>query len=218
MLKTQQIMLRPFYNKQIRQRTSDSFFNATDLLEIYNKDTKGKKELSNFLRGSKLAGFLEALANDINKDAISSDLHILPKDLYTSKKGVNGGTWMHPYLFMKFAMWINPVFEVQVIKWIYDNLILFRHNAGDNFKEMMAALQTRLLKDGINQNPLEYKNEINFINKLVFGAAATNQRKRASEEQLRKLSQLQKANIKLLEKGFAKDVRWEQLRDFSQLL
>ncbi len=208
-------MIRPFQNKDIRQRTSDGYFNATDLLNIYNKQKKSKKMMGDFLRTNPVKEFLEALAEDLSK--YGSDL-VLAEDLYTTKRGKNGGTWMHPYLFMKFAMWINPTFEVQVIKWLYDNLINARHQAGDHYKEMMAELQKRMLSDGINQNPLEYKKEADFINRLVFGVASRGQRKRASEEQLKRLSQLQKANIKLLKKGFSRDVRWERLRDFNEIL
>lgn len=207
-------MIRPFQNKEIRQRTQDGYFNATDLLSIYNRKTNSKKMMAEFLRNSQTNEFLEALADDLKYE----NSHIIPSDLYTTKKGKNGGTWMHPYLFMKFAMWINPVFEVQVIRWLYDNLINARHQAGDYFKDMTKALQNRMLKDGINQNPLEYTKEINFINRLVFGSEAKNQRKRANEEKLYKLSQLQKANTKLLDKGFSRDVRWERLRDFSEVL
>lgn len=218
MLKTNQLVLRKFYNKEIRQRTQDSYFNATDLLNIYNKDNNDKKLMNNFLRSNPVKEFMEALADELNSQPKYALKRILPNDLYSTKKGVNGGTWMHPYLFLKFAMWINPKFEVQVIKWIYDNLILFRHEAGDYFKEMMNSLQKRLLKDGINGNPLVYSREINFINSLVFGSMSINQRKRASEDQLKKISMLQKANMKLLDMGLDRPTRWERLRDLSEVI
>lgn len=34
----------------------------------------------------------------------------------------DGEMWMHPYLFTKFAMWLDPKFELDVIKTVYDNL------------------------------------------------------------------------------------------------
>lgn len=218
MLKTNQIMLRPFQNKEIRQRTSDSYLNATDLLNIYNKGTKEKKLMGNFIRSEQVKEFIEALADDLNKDSKYALTHIMSNDLYAAKKGVNGGTWMHPYLFMKFAMWINPVFEVQVIKWLYDNLINARHQAGEYYKEMGSALRDYLLENGTGSNPLFYKKEADFINGLVYGVAGHNQRKRSDEEQLKKLTQLQKANIKLLHTNIPTRERWEKLRDFSRLL
>ncbi|MBC7407182.1 MAG: KilA-N domain-containing protein [Arcicella sp.] len=35
-----------------------------------------------------------------------------------ANKGVNAGTWMHPILFIDFAMWINPKFKVKVLKFV----------------------------------------------------------------------------------------------------
>lgn len=34
----------------------------------------------------------------------------------------DGEVWMHPSLFIKFAMWLDPKFELDVIKTVYDNL------------------------------------------------------------------------------------------------
>ena len=35
-------------------------------------------------------------------------------------RGKYGGTWMHPYLFVKFAMWLDPNFMLMGIK-LYDD-------------------------------------------------------------------------------------------------
>lgn len=47
-----------------------------------------------------------------------------------------GGTWMHPILFVKFAMWLNPRFEVQVIKFVYDQMLKYG---------MMQVMRTKSL-------------------------------------------------------------------------
>ena len=48
--------------------------------------------------------------------------------VYLKTRGkYNGGTWMHPMLFIDFAMWINPSFKYDVLKFVYDikvNLML----------------------------------------------------------------------------------------------
>ena len=46
-------------------------------------------------------------------------------------KGIPSQYWFHPYLFLDFALWINPEFKYTVIKFVYDQLIEYRHNAGD---------------------------------------------------------------------------------------
>ena len=51
---------------------------------------------------------------------------------YLKSRGKSGGTWIHPVLFVKFAMWLNPRFEVQVIKFVYDEMIKYRNKASIN--------------------------------------------------------------------------------------
>ena len=46
--------------------------------------------------------------------------------IYTKKRGKNGGTWMHPYLFIDFAMFLSAEFKLQCIKWLHDNLLILR--------------------------------------------------------------------------------------------
>lgn len=78
---------------------------------------------------------MEALVNEGILDT--------PKEGYVkskASKGKNAGTWMHPYLFIKFAMWLSPKFEVKVINFVYDKLIEFRNESGENYKEYASAI------------------------------------------------------------------------------
>ena len=66
------------------------------------------------------------------------------------KKGrmtINGKTpdkvWMHPFLFIDFAMWISPSFKYDVIKFVYDELINYRNEAGDAYGEMAITIVMR---------------------------------------------------------------------------
>lgn len=66
------------------------------------------------------------------------------------KKGrmtFNGKTpdnvWMHPFLFIDFAMWLNPTFKYDVIKFVYDELINYRNEAGDAYREMAITIVMR---------------------------------------------------------------------------
>lgn len=38
---------------------------------------------------------------------------------------------MHPMLFIDFAMWINPEFKYDVIKFVHDEMIRYRNEAGE---------------------------------------------------------------------------------------
>ena len=54
---------------------------------------------------------------------------------------------MHPLLFIDFAMWLNPVFKVKVLKFVYDQLIKYRNEAGDAYRELGAAIHSIVPKD-----------------------------------------------------------------------
>lgn len=47
-MKTNQLMKRPMGQFEVLQRTSDGYFNATKLLEQWNKSSNDKRYLDNF--------------------------------------------------------------------------------------------------------------------------------------------------------------------------
>lgn len=168
-------MLRKMGEFQVTQRTKDGMFNATTLLKQWN-ETKGmKKDVKDFLVNKNTKEFIsELISQNYNRG----------NSPYLSTRGKNGGTWMHPYLFIKFAMWINPKFELQVIKFVHDELIKYRHEAGDNYLILGQSLQ-KLDK----QN---YKEVATAINYIVFNKKSKDLRQTATAEQLTELTDVEK--------------------------
>lgn len=104
---------------------------------------------------------------------------------------------MHPYLFIKFAMWLNPRFEVQVIKFVYDELIKNRHLAGDNYNVLTSAIAT--LPDS------DYKQVAVAIQWIVFNRTGKNLRQSATQEQLREISEIEHSLAFSINMGFVKN-------------
>ena len=77
----------------------------------------------------------------------NADYKDFPKSIVVVTRGKNGGTWMTPLMFLDFAMWLNPAFKVKVLKFVQDEMIKFRNEAGDNHKEMASAIQKIVSKD-----------------------------------------------------------------------
>jgi len=77
-----------------------------------------------------------------------------------------GGTWMHPMLFIDFAMWINPSFKYDVLKFVYDQMIRYRNEAGDAYKYLSAAVATLVEKPFMAGAMSQISKGINFC---VFG-------------------------------------------------
>lgn len=102
-MKTNQIMKRPLANFTVEQRTKDGMFCATALLKQWNdQDGVVQRKLDNYFASSKTAEFIDTIIKRENLDT--------PKMVYVKSRASRGngaGTWMHPLLFIDFAMWIN---------------------------------------------------------------------------------------------------------------
>lgn len=180
------------------QRTKDGMFNATALIRQWNEQPDNpKRNLGKFWEQEKVKEFIEALIEEEN-------LHN-PKEVYVKSKasrGVNAGTWVHPLLFVKLAMWINPKFEVKVIKFIYDQLIEFRDVSGDLYKDLTRAV-TKF-------NNVNYSQLAKGLNYIVFGRHEKGIRQTATSKELKQMNNLQN---KL---AFAVDMNY--IKTFEQLI
>jgi hypothetical protein len=133
-----------------------------------------------------------------------------PVSVIETKRGKNGGTWVHPYLFLDFAMWLNPRFKLWAMSIIEDKLIELRNEAGDKFKEMASALK----RIGA-VNPREFAEEAKMINRLVFDGVQSGMRNEATTDQLDLLNKLQKYNAHLIEKGLSRHARQKECENFK---
>lgn len=99
----------------------------------------------------------------------------LKQVLTKTARGANGGTWMHPILFIKFAMYLNPAFEYQVIKFVADEMIAYRKDAGDAYKALAAAVSKICSPEKLNATMSLVGKGVNFI---VFNQHSKEQRNR----------------------------------------
>lgn len=214
-MKTKPIMLREFYDSHVCQRTSDGFFNATEFLKRFNELTAQVKELRDFWKNKGTEEFIKALETELLLNVGNSPQLAKTHQMTRGKKG---STWMHPYLFVKFAMWLSPALEVKIIKWVYDNLIEFRLLAGDHYKEMCDAIALRYFDYYKRACPPDvFIQEAHILNNLVFGNPHGNQRNTASEAQLDLMNRLQVANTRMIRDGISRSKREQNLITFRRL-
>lgn len=118
-------------NFNVIQRTSDGYFNATHLLRQWNENAKSKPVNSTDLKERRLDAFwdstnLDQLMSEIAENELnfkSQNFGDLKNALSKTCRGKkNGGTWMHPVLFIKFAMYLSPRFEYHVLKFVADDM------------------------------------------------------------------------------------------------
>lgn len=214
-------MQRDLNGMIVRQNHKNGMFNANDLLEIYNsKNPNAQKRMDKYVNTKTTKEYISVICEQLAKNSNTTKTGELEFPLAlavdesevikTSRGRVNGGTWMHPYLFLDFAMWLSPEFKYQCMVWLHDQLIKFRDEAGDTFKEVNLALGP--------DRQIVYIEEARMINELVFGSAKGGQRNRATEEQLELLQKLQKADVKLIKQGLTFEQRKKNLAIFRNLL
>lgn len=192
-MKTNQVMLRPMGCFSVEQRTKDGMFNATSLLKQWNESAGENKEIKKFFENQNTKEFISALIEEENLNG--------EKSAYLKSRGkYNGGTWMHPILFVKFAMWLNPRFEVKVIKFIYDQMIAYRNEAGDAYRELSTAV-AKIVTPNFMASAMRQTAEA--INWCVFNQHETAIRNKHGEEtKMRQLFELERKVASLIEEGF----------------
>lgn len=189
-MKTNQIMTRPMGNFHVEQRTKDGYFNATTLMKQWNLHTQDsgyvkKKEIKEYLENKSTQDFLSALIKEENLDGGNS-----PYVTSKARADRGGGTWMHPIMFIDFAMWLNPAFKVKVIKFVYDQMLKYRNDAGDAYKELSSAINSIVPSTFMPQAMRKIGEALNYV---VFNEHESMLRnKKGSEESMRELFELER--------------------------
>lgn len=194
-MKTNQNLIRKMGEFDVIQRTSDGMFNATTLLKAWNSVGK-KKDIDDFLNNKSTKEYITVIESKENLNTQNyGDLKVIK-----SSRGKNGGTWMHPFLFIDFAMWLNAEFKYEVIKFVYDQLIQYRNDAGDSYKEMASAI-CKIVPKGEQAKAIK---EISMANNhIVYGTHEKEIRnKQAEEGKIKQLDELQTDISKLIGDGF----------------
>lgn len=202
-MKTNQIMTRQMGQFSIDQRTKDGMFNATSLLRDWNNaNPDNKRDIENFWKSTNLTELMSEIAeNELGFKSVN--FTELKKMLSVTTRGkYNGGTWMSPVLFFKFAMYLNPRFEYHVLKFVSDQMIKFRIDAGDAHKELAAAVYTLVRKEFMPAAMARVSKGLNFI---VFNEHQSGIRNEKGEESLQQeLFELEKKLTDLINDGFIK--------------
>lgn len=165
-------------------------FDANALLRQWNStDGNADLRISKFLSQQKVIEYIEALKEElqtgVNQPVGDYQLLVTVKGR-RDKRGIKtpDQVWMHPYLFVKFAMWLNPRFEVKVVKFVYDQLIQYRHLAGDNYNVLAKSIAS--LPD------VDYPKVARALNWIVFNKHERDIRNTATPQQLQDMDELQR--------------------------
>lgn len=197
-MKTSVNIIRKLNDFDVIQRTGDGMFNATGLLKQWNLKSGQQKDIAHYFENKSTNEFIDALLLDENSNSRNS--------VVLKSTGRHGGTWMHPYLFIDFAMWLNPTFKLQVIKFVYDQLIEHRNLSGDYYKELCSQLA--------RFKETNFSDVGKILNLVVFNEHKSERRNSATPEQQNELQQLTRDACMLLEDGFIRS--WEKFKEYMR--
>jgi KilA-N domain len=104
-------MTRSISGIEVSQRKDDGYVNATRLLKAHKVGTGETKKMADWLATERAKVYIDHLALKVG---------IPTFDLVQTKRGAGGGTWIHPRLSVRFAMWLSEDFALQVEDWIQE--------------------------------------------------------------------------------------------------
>lgn len=194
---TNQIMKRQLDTFVVQQRTIDGFFNLTNMLNNWNAFNGTKKELKDYFDNKATQEFIKALADEENLHGGKS-----PYVKSKARADRGGGTWGHPLLFIDFAMWLNPVFKVKVLKFVSDQMLAYRNEAGEAYKALSSAVGKIIAPNNMKQQMPQIAKAINWV---VFNNHQKEIRNDYGEEQKQKeLFEMERQVAMLINDGFLK--------------
>jgi len=132
-MKTEMLMERKLFGGNVRQKHKTEMLSASDLLMSYNKmivsetgDLSKVKKINKYFELAGTVDFLETLEEEFGAD---TKLHIKNKE-----------HWVHPFVFLDIALWVNPKFKIEVYKWLHDGLLANRDISGNSYNKMSGIV------------------------------------------------------------------------------
>ncbi|MEQ1070322.1 KilA-N domain-containing protein [Acinetobacter lwoffii] len=196
------------YDGQELSFNEQGWFNATQAASKFNKS------VHEWVRLPDTQKYLDALIRKYGK---------IP--YLKTKRGNNGGTWLHPKLAVRFAQWLDIDFALWCDEQI-DHLLRgshpifdkrrLRHQAAATYKAVSAVLQLSRQQQGKETKPHHYMNEARLINWAITGQFTGLDRDALSYDELDLLAELEAQDLILIGSQCTYEQRKTALNLFAQ--
>ena len=196
------------YDGQELSFNEQGWFNATQAASKFNKS------VHEWVRLPDTQKYLDALIRKYGK---------IP--YLKTKRGNNGGTWLHPKLAVRFAQWLDIDFALWCDEQI-DHLLRgshpifdhrrLRHQAASTYKAVSAVLKLSREQLGKETKPHHYMNEARLINWAITGQFTSLDRDSLSYDELDLLAELEAQDLILIGSQCTYDQRKTTLNLFAQ--
>ena len=197
----------------------DAWFNATEIAEAHGK------EVYEWLRLPETKRYIATLCRlEAEKEAElkpGKSRIYTPASFVKTRRGKNGGTWLHPDLMICFARWISIEFAIWCDRTI--RRLLTEHPAWQAARAeskigaqvMAEILQTTRAAAGKETRAYHFSNEALLCNEALTGRREALPRDNLPAPALRMLIRLEAANAALIAHGKPYHERKAYLRDMA---
>lgn len=194
------------YNGTLVVFNEEGWLNATDYA------VKHGKRVDVWLRNQETSEYISALCEISNTT----------KNGYLkTRRGNNGGTWLHPKLAVMFARWLDPRFAIWCDTQI-DGLIrgktnwrTMRHASASTTKMANDLLKLVRESQGKGTESHHYSNEARMVNWALTGDFCAVDRDQLPSEDLDLLAYLQERNAVLIGRGLSYEQRKPVIKQYA---
>jgi len=194
------------YQGHVITYQDDGWFNATAAAEKFGR------RVDVWLKSQETQDYIAALCEISNTTE---------KGYLKTKRGNNGGTWLHPKLAVNFSRWLDPRFgiwcDAQIDGLIRgkDNWRVSRHASASGFK--LAADILKMVRDesGKDTKPYHYSNEARLVNWAMTDKFDGIDRDTLSADDLDLLAYLQERNAVLIGRGLNYEQRKPMIKQYA---
>lgn len=206
------------YHAQPVQADKEAWFNATRIAAMFGKQPH------EWLRLPESAQYIAALIKREEEKRAASNTglsRITKSHFIKTKRGNNGGTWLHPKLAVVFARWCDIDFAVWCDEQIEALLTngrrwnAAREESRIGYRVMSEILQAARQADGKDTKPYHYSNEALLCNAALTGQFRAIERDKLDEKGITLLARLEARNAVLIGSGIPYQKRKECLFDLA---
>lgn len=202
-------LIKADFDGHAMQFSDAGWFNATAAAEKFGK------RVQHWLDNKETQEYIEKLNH-----RISGDLNTASDGIIATKKGRNGGTWLHPKLAVAFARWLSVDFSIwcdeQIDKIIHGEREsvdwgMIRHASKSSNKVQNEILQMVRSEQGKETKSFHYANEAKLVNFALTGKFEPIDRDSLGADELDMLASLENRNSVLICRDVDRETRKEIL-------
>ena len=202
-------LIKADFDGHAMQFNDAGWFNATAAADKFGK------RVQHWLDNKETQEYIEKL-----NSRLSGDLNTDATGIISTKKGRNGGTWLHPKLAVAFARWLSVDFSIwcdeQIDKIIHGEREtidwgMMRHASKSSNKVANEILQMVRNEQGKETKHFHYANEAKLVNFALTGKFEPIDRDSLRAEDLDLLASLENRNSVLIGREVDRETRKEIL-------